>query len=225
MCYRDNIKYTIQRKIEELGIPVKLSYIEDLDEPPIGDFPKLLFDESVGDGFKVIDFESYDKFGRVVEPNLIDIVGLFMCTDTVTSEIVDYTDNIITLKEPINKSMVKYMSELTIQKGTHREDINGDYCFISSLFSRTKRLNAIVVEHYRRYEIGIFCKNDEDEAKMYRYMTQLGDIFDKDFVILDSKGEPTKEIAYIFTPLKFDITEHGRQDRLIYGSMMIKTYK
>ncbi|MGL5962556.1 MAG: hypothetical protein ACRCZ0_11505 [Cetobacterium sp.] len=226
MKYRDNIKESIKTMIEnKLGLPVKTSYLDEVEPKNVLTYPKLLFKENVGEGLRVIDLDVYDRTGKEVEPELLDIVGLFVCTNNVSSEIIDYTDNVIVLKKPINLSMVEYMSELTIQGDTHITEGVDDYFFISSLFSRVRRLNGSTTEHYRRFEIGIFCRGDEDESKSNYYTTELGGIFDKDFVIFGEDNVDTGEIAYIVDSIKFDVVEQGKQDRLIYGSFMVRTYK
>lgn len=231
MVYKDILKENIKNKISKVvDIPVLDSVKETNNLPslqPKLEYPMMLFLEYLEENkIKVIDYQQYDKKGINVAPKLEDIIGLYICNATNKSEILDYDGikGVITLADNhLGLDMVEYMDELIIEQEVQPKEIK-DYIFVTSLSNFSKRLNHNVVEDYRRFEIGIFCYDDENENKCNYYMDVLKSEFDTDFEILDSDTK-AKKMAYIFNPLKFNVTINGEENRVVYGSIMIKTYK
>lgn len=231
MVYKDILKENIKNKISKVvDIPVLDSVKETDNLPslqPKLEYPMMLFLEYLEENkIKVIDYQQYDKKGINVAPKLEDIIGLYICNATNKSEILDYDgiEGVITLADNhLGLDMVEYMDELIIEQEVQPKEIK-DYIFVTSLSNFSKRLNHNVVEDYRRFEIGIFCYDDENENKCNYYMDVLKSEFDTDFEILGSDTK-AKKMAYIFNPLKFNVTINGEENRVVYGSIMIKTYK
>lgn len=231
MEYKDILKDTIKNKISQVvDIPV-FDSVKDTEKLPCLkpqlEYPKMLFLEYLEENkIKVIDYQQYDIKGINVAPKMDNIIGLYICHATKKSEILDYdgVEGVITLADNnLGLDLVEYMDELIIEQEVQPKEIR-DYIFITSLSNFSKRLNQNVVEEYRRFEIGIFCYDDENENKCNYYMNVLKNEFDTDFEILGSDTK-AKKMAYIFNPLKFNVTINGEENRVVYGSIMIKTYK
>lgn len=222
--YIDILKETIKHKINNvLNIPVKDTIVtEDKLEDKKIKFPKLLVSEKIDSNtIKVIDLHKYDTMGVEETPVLKDIVGLYVCNTTVKSLVKSYDNGIIMLEDDIIDSIVEYIDEFTIESSDEDCKIeNKDYIYITSLHNFNRKLNYNVSEVYRRFEIGLFCYDDPDESKCNKYMDILRDEFESDFKLLNSNDS-----AYIFNPMKFDVVENGKLNRVIYGSIMIRTYK
>lgn len=222
--YKDILKENIISKIRKiLDIPVIDNILhEDNKNDKQFSFPKLLIKKIISETeIEVIDFKSYDEMGLDIIPSLKNIVGLYLCIDEELFLITDYIDGTIILEKEIPNTIVEYVDvcEIVANKTCEKNEVN-DYMYVSSISNFGRRLNYKLTETYRRFEIGIFCYNDPNESKCNYYMEKLRDEFSSDFKLVESN-----ELAYIFNPIKFDIVENGRLNRVIYGSIMIKTYK
>ena len=227
--YRDSLKETIKYKISQvLDIPVKDSVIDTKKPTGMSSYPKMLFKSYISETeIQVIDYDTYDIKGREVPPILDNVVGLYICNATKKSEIVAYDESkgVITLADnQLGSKMVEYINELIIETDNQVEDTE-DYILITSLHNFSRRLNNNLVEDYRRFQIGVFCNEDPNENKCNYYMEILRRDFDRDFQIVDSDFKKTKDTAYVYSPIKFDVEENGKLNRVVYGSVMIKTYK
>lgn len=222
--YKDILKESIISKIRKiLDIPVRDNILhEDSKNDKQFSFPKLLIKNIISENeIEVIDFKSYDEMGLETIPSLKNTIGLYLCIDDNRFLITDYVDGIIVLENEISNTIVEYVDvcEIVSENACEKTEIN-DYVYVSSISNFGRRLNYKLTETYRRFEIGIFCYNDPNESKCNYYMEKLRDEFSFDFKLIESN-----ELAYIFNPIKFDIVENGRLNRVIYGSIMIKTYK
>ncbi|MGL5100827.1 MAG: hypothetical protein ACRC6B_12500 [Fusobacteriaceae bacterium] len=221
----DYLKGTIMNKIRSC-LDIKVTDIvipkdEDI-ETKIAEFPKLLFIGYEGDnGIKVADLDYFINYGTYEQPVLENVEGLSIYNMGRESTIVSWEGNILTLTDNgLGSDMIVDIDELVI--GSPVEEGTEDYIYVKSLHNLSKRLNKLTVEDFRRFEIGIFVYEDSNENKSNYYMSELRGEFDEDFTI--KEAERTKS-AYIQSPLKFEVTEDGKTNRIIYGSIMIKTYK
>lgn len=218
----DYLKKTIIEKLsKEVNIEIKESLVESESKPT-----KLLFKKKINDNtIEVIDFESYDMYGIEVYPILVGIENLCIYIEDVdfTSKIVNYSNGILELEKYVTDI---YMEELLTSMDVLSKECdntnNEDYIYISSLYSLNKRLNATTTEYYRRFEIGVFIYNDPNQNKCNYYMKKISKSLDKDFNIID-EHKNNIDYAYIFNPIKFDVEENGKLNRVVYGSIMIKT--
>lgn len=221
MTYRDILKDTIKNKIENIvDIPVLDTVVDKVFIKNKTLYPKMIFVKKLDDTvIQVIDYETYDLKGVEKPPILNNVVGLYISNATSKSEIIEYNNGILVLDKELD-SMNEYIDELNIVESEQPTVSTEDYIHITSLHNFNNRKNAKLVEVFRRFEIGVFCYDDPNESKCNYYMEILRDEFDKDFTILDSK-----DVAYIYNPMKFDVVENGKLNRIIYGSIMLKTYK
>lgn len=222
--YKDILKESIISKIRKiLDIPVRDNILhEDNKNDKQFSFPKLLIKNIISENeIEVIDFKSYDEMGLEIIPSLKNTIGLYLCIDDNKFLIIDNVDGTIVLENKIPNTMIEYVDvcEILSDDTCEKTEVN-DYVYVSSISNFGRRLNYKLSETYRRFEIGIFCYNDPNESKCNYYMEKLRDEFSFDFKLVESN-----ELAYIFNPIKFDIVENGRLNRVIYGSIMIKTYK
>ncbi|MGL4999673.1 MAG: hypothetical protein ACRC5T_11950 [Cetobacterium sp.] len=224
MINKDILKETIKNKLERvLDIPVKITTLKQKIETR-DIFPKMIFMERVGDlMIRVVDYEIYDKMGVEKPPVLENIVGLYICNATSKSLISSYDEvNGIVVTETELAPMVESIDELIIESEAESTDTE-DCVYITSLHSFNNRKSANLVEVFRRFELGLFCYDDDDEAKCNHYMELIRDEFDKDFQLeYETKRGNT---AYINSPMRFDVVENGKLNRIVYGSIMLKTYK
>lgn len=226
---RDHLKRTIIDKISKVvEIEVKDNLVENKTKAIT--YPKLIFEEySTEGGISVIDFEKYDMYGIEEKPILNNVVGLYVCDNDTNNKslIKGYENGILILGDDgLGSKLVEYMSELTILSNS--DDVvteeEKDYIYVSSLHNLNRRLNYTTKEIYRRFEIGIFIYDDPNQDKSNYYMDCISSVLDRDFIVTNENNERV-DYAYIYNPLKFDVEENGKTNRVVYGSIMIKTYK
>lgn len=230
--YFDNMKYTIMKMIEDgLGIKVVDAPLKQLpQESDTREYPKLLFKSYVGDSitdFNVIDYNSYDMYDKEVVPQLEGIVGLsvYNTSNRLSSKIVGYDNGILNTETGVGAKMYKYSDELVImQSEEDKEGEKNDYVIVSSIYNFNKTLTGSVVEEYRRFDIMLFTYDDLNADKSNSIMRKLQDVFKRDFILMDNTGKKTRECVYISNQLKFDISEYNITNRVIRGSMLLKTY-
>ncbi len=226
---RDHLKRTIIDKISKVvEIEVKDNLIENKTKAIT--YPKLIFKEySTDGGIKVIDFEKYDMYGIEEAPILDNVVGLYVCDNDTNNKslIKGYSNGLLILGDNgLGYELVEYMSELTILSSPDdvvTED-STDYIYVSSLYNLNKRLSYNSKEVFRRFEIGVFIYDDPTQDKCNYYMDTISSVLDRDFKVVDEDGVKV-DYAYIYNPIKFDVEENGKTNRVVYGSVMIKTYK
>lgn len=227
--YYDELKQTIIKKLnDKLDIQV-LDNLENLDTVAKTEYPKMLFVEYLDIDKKiirVIDYITYDTKGVEVAPNLQNIVGLYIHSSVNKSLIKSYDNGVMVLEDSqLGSQMNEYIDELIIESDNNETVKPKDYVYISSLHNMNKRLNKSVVELFRRFEVGVYCYDDTNENKANEYMKAIYECLDEDLQIVDEQGNITKYMANIYSPLKFEVTENGKSDRVIYGSIMYRTYK
>jgi hypothetical protein len=222
MIYEDKLKNTIIAKIKKVvNIPV-IDSVEDKVSRSVVSYPKMLFMEQIDKlTIRVVDYEIYDKMEVEKPPLLENVVGLYICNATSKSLIKSYDSEkgIIVLESGLG-SMVEGMDELIIESDKPTEEKIEDYIYVTSLSNFSRKLNYSTVEVFRRFEIGVFCYDDKNENKCNYYMEVLRSEFDRDFNLLNSN-----ETAYISNAMKFDVVENGKLNRVVYGSILLKTYK
>lgn len=222
---RDNLKHTIINNIKK-NIDIKvLDTLIGTEENTSMEYPRMIFKSYISENeIEVIDYNEYDKKSIEKHPILENVIGLNLLIDGTNnkSKIINYSNGIITLENSLKLN--EYISELIISSKDTIPQENEDYVYISSLHDMSKRLNYSLKECYRRFEIGLFVYNDANQEKSSYYMERISSSLDRDFLIYDINGNKIDK-AYIFNPIKFDIEENGKTNRVIYGSIMIKVYK
>lgn len=227
--YYDELKQTIIRKLRDRLDIIVLDKIEDLDTSSKTEYPKMLFVGYLDNNKKsirVIDYITYDTKGVEVPPDLQNVVGLYIHSSTNKSLIKSYDNGIMVLEDnQLGSKMDEYIDELVIESANNEPEKLKDYVYVSSLHNVNKRLNLSVVEMFRRFQIGVYCYDDPNENKANYYMKEIYDCLDKDLQVINEQGNITRNMANIYNPLKFEVTENGKSDRVIYGSIMYRTYK
>lgn len=195
---------------------------------------KVIFDSYVDNDttkLKILDYNKLDLLGVKTPPIFnIDIQGFYVFSENSSSEILSYDDKIgiLSLKNELGSILEGQISELTIKVDeTMPNESVSDYIYVRSLHNINRRLNIPNRELYRRFEIGIFCYSDANEDKANYYMEKIRTALDRNFPIYDSNSKEERnkiDDAYITNPLKFEVVEDGKLDRVVYGTIMVQTY-
>lgn len=226
MVYFDSIKETIKKMIKDtLGNDITITDV--LNKKQEFNNYKVLFNSYVDNDkskIKIISYEEYDVYGKEVPPVFASsIVGLFIYNDNISYKISDYDNGILTLENEID-GMKKNINELIISSSEPSGNDDTDMILISSIYNFNKTLSKILVENYRRFDIVYYVYNDENENKANYFMNKIGNIFNRDFFLINEKNETTKELCYIQSQLRFELSEYNISSRIIRGTMLVKTY-
>lgn len=226
--FYDELKQTI---IKMMRWKLDVSILESPTQSPIknkkSSFPKLLF-KSYYKGLKkkinVIDYDKYDMYGIKQIPNIEqDIKGMYVIYNRNKYKIVKYSDGLLELETDI-LNLSEYNDMLTIEE-CESEVKEKDFIIVTCPYNFNKTLNANTVENYRKFQIDIFIYNDTDENKVAYYTDKIHKIFERDFQILDNKDLKIKgQFAYIYQQLSFDVVEYNITNKIVRGTMLIRTY-
>lgn len=230
MEYFDKVKYTVINMLrEKIDIPIYDSPIKtNFNTDKKFKFPKLLFKQYNKNKYNeiyVIDFDSYDKYGKEEIPNFdgVDIVGKFVVINKEKYEIIKYQYGLITLKN--NVLNLSECEDVIILADEPNKEISEDFIIISIPYNYNKVLNLSLVENYCRIQIDIFINEDLNGDKIYKYTKIIHDTLDRDFNLREEDNIIIKnKIAYIYSPLSFGITEYNLTNKIVRGNMLVKTY-
>lgn len=217
----DNLKNTIIKKIKsKVDIPVKDNLLEDSTEL---ENIKFLIKNKIDDNkIEVISYDMYDVYGKEIHPEFSDVNDLVVKIGESKFNVINYREGILDLEGSLEGVDIhEHYTTLEIVGKVNTEKLE-DYIYVSSLHAFNKRLNATTNEYYRRFEIGVFVYNDPCQNKCRKYLKQISSAINKDFNIIDDEGKNI-DYAYIFNPMKFDVEENGKLNRVLYGSIMLKT--
>lgn len=230
MCF-DDIKYTIMYMLNKNGYIVTDTPIDFDKKMPLNiEFPNILFKSYDEDYTKIniIDYDYYNKYGEEKIPNFdIDIINNYLILDNIKVRIIDYDKEFgtITTDKVLSKTLFPYNDMLYISVDDEEIKKNEDVIFLSSSYSYMVNKNINVIEYYRRFNFNVFIFDDIGDNKAIEYMKSLYSIFERDFPLLDKNYEMTKKYGYIANPLTFDITETNITNKILRGSILIRTYK
>lgn len=230
MCF-DDVKYTIMYMLKKNGYVVTDTPIDFDKKMPLNTtLPNILF-KSYNDDYakiNIIDYDYYSKYGEEKIPNFdIDIVNSYLIIDDYKSKIIDYDKNIgmVTVEKMLDKTLFPYNDILYISIDDNKIKKKEDIIFLSSSYSYMVNKNINVIEYYRRFNFNIFIFNDMGDDKVTEYITSLYNIFERDFPLLNENYKMSKKYGYIVNPLTFDITETNITNKILRGSILIRTYK
>lgn len=225
--YYDELKQTIIKMIQwDIDIPVLDSPIENNVTNKKFKFPILLFKSYYRNEkhiINVIDYKYYDKFGKEKIPKIKQsLKGMYVICNNQKYKIVEYNNGKLELETNIY-NLSEYNDMIVIEE--ENEEIKKDFILITSPYNYNRTMNANTVENFRRFQIDIFLYNDLDEDKVTYYTKKLHKIFERDFQILDRYSlKINGQFAYIQDQLSFDIPEYNISNKIVRGSMLIRTY-
>lgn len=227
--FYDELKNTIIKMIQQkLDIKVTDSPIGKKLKNKEFQFPIFLFKSyyrNTKHKFNVIDYEKYDTYGIEDIPKIdFSIKNMYIIYENQRYKIISYNNGVLEIETDIN-NLSKDNDTFVIE--TFGEDINveKDFILVSSPYSYDNRLDYNTVENFRRFQIDIFVYNDLHDNKNIYYRKEIQKIFDRDFQILDKNGKKiNKQFAYIQSQLYFDVVEYNASNKIIRGSMLIRTY-
>lgn len=227
----DAVKNTMMYMLEKNGYTVTDTPIDFGEKMPLNiKLPSVLFKSYADDYAKIdiLDYDTYVKYGKEQIPNFdIDIINSYLMVDDNKTRILDYDKETgtITTENVLSKSLFAYNDVLYISIDENRIKKNDDVIFLSNSYSYMVNKNMNVIEYYRRFNFNIFIFEDIGDSKTAEYMTSLYKIFERDFPILNEDYQKTKKYAYISNPLTFDISETNITNKILRGSILIRTYK
>lgn len=229
--YYDELKYTIIKMIQkQLNITVLDSPVEKNINNKKYEFPILLFKSYYNNNeknkFNIIDYEKYDTYGIEEMPNLdISIIkDMYVIFDGQRYKIINYNNGVLEIDTVIN-NLSAYNDMFMIESFGEDIDLTKDYIIVSSPYSYDNRIDYNTVENFRRFQIDIFLYNDLNDSKVTYNTQEIQRLFNRDFQILDKSGNKIKkQFAYIQSNLTFDIVEYNISNKIVRGSMLIRTY-
>lgn len=170
---------------------------------------------------KVIDSGAYFNYRKEEIPILENIVGTKVVLNNKEYEITQWNEEngVVSLTPEIN-SIYEYNDVLKITSNPKAKDFI--LCYAPYQYSKTKNYN--LVENYQRFHIDVFIQDDLNNNKIAMYTTKIGRLFNRDFVVLDENNKKTKESIYIASQLYFDIGDYNITNKILRGSMLLKTY-
>lgn len=230
----DNLKLTIMEKLKENFKDIVITDTPINNDIKTKDYrlPKVLFKDYKDKNHKsieVIDYETYNKYMEEKIPNFnnINIVNLNITENNEKkSKILEWDDIIGVLK--LDKSMSNlhpYNSILYILNDSENvEEVNKDFIFVYSSYNYANTLNKNMVEYFHRFNIDVFIYNDLNNNKIDFYSRKIHEIFNRDFNLLNEDMVLSKDVAYIYNQLSFDMSEYNISNKILRGSMLIRTY-
>lgn len=194
--------------------------------------PKVLF-KSYKDKkckhLEVIDYEQFDKYGTEKTPNFenINIKDYYLCLNEKSKhKIINWDDNVsvFEIETPLKK-LYEYNDILEIKNKDEDMDklINKDFIYVYSPYNFANTLNKNTVFYNRRFNIDIFIYNDKHNEKIDYYTKEIHNLFSHDFIILNENKEKTRNMAYIYTQLNFNMSEYNISNKIVRGNMLIRT--
>lgn len=227
--YYDELKQTIIKMIQkELNISVLDSPIEKNVKNKEYKFPILLF-KSYYKGnknkFNIIDYTKYDLYNSEEIPKIkTSIKNMYIVFENHRYKIINYNNGVLEIETNIN-NLSSYNDIFIIEDFGEHIDTNKDYIIVSSPYSYDNRIDYNTVENFRRFQIDIFLYNDLNDSRITYYTKVIQKIFNRDFQILDkSNNKINRQFAYIHSQLNFDIVEYNISNKIVRGSMLIRTY-
>lgn len=226
--YYDELKQTIIKMIQSnVDIPVLDSPIEKSVTNKQFKFPILLFKSyyrNQKNKINVIDFEKYDKYSRVEIPKIKQpIEGMYILCNSQRYKIVAYNNGILELETDIN-NLSEY-NDMLIIDGIDEGIVDKDFILVTSPYNYNNTMNYNTVENFRRFQIDLFLYHDLNEDKNTYYTKKIHKIFERDFQILNKDNIKIRgQFAYIQQQLSFDLVEYNLSNKIVRGSMLIRTY-
>lgn len=215
----DKLKHTIIKMLKETLPNVTVSdtpFVENITSSTL----KLLFKEQIDDNtIKVIDYDKYVDYMLEEVPNIENITEVVI--NSIKYNVTEYNseEGILVLDNKVS-NLLEYNDVIELEQ---KLEVKEDFIYYYSPNGYSKTLNGNVVEYYNRQHLDIFIVNDEHNDKVGYYKKTLGKLFNRNFVLYDEESK-TKEVAYVVSQLSFSISEYNVSNKILRGSMLIKTY-
>lgn len=149
---------------------------------------------------------------------------MYVIFDGQRYKIINYNNGVLEIDTVIN-NLSAYNDMFMIESFGEDIDLTKDYIIVSSPYSYDNRIDYNTVENFRRFQIDIFLYNDLNDSKVTYNTQEIQRLFNRDFQILDKSGNKIKkQFAYIQSNLTFDIVEYNISNKIVRGSMLIRTY-
>lgn len=227
--YIDKIKNTIMYMIEKkLNIKVTDTPIDTKNDSKNIQY-KLLFKSYVDNDIKkiqLIDYNEYNDYLKEIIPEIVslDIENSCLEFNGVEYKIKSYENGVFTLYDNLDK-LDSYYDILFLKLKGENISKNIDFIFVNSPYNYSDRLDYNTLIMYRRFNLNIFVYNDKNNNMIDYYTNELGDLFSRDFFLLDENYEKTNIMIHIQNELNFDMSEYNISNKIIRGSILLKYYK
>lgn len=228
-----DLKYTIMNMLKsQFDILVTDTPINNEKEKDNFMFPPVLFKKYYDDTYtriQVIDYDKYVNYRKEVIQtfNNLNIYRFNLTKEDGTSVYIkEYDTNIGAFEtfEPMD-NLLEYNDKLYVLKSTEEvQEKEKDFIYVYSAYNYANTMNKNTVAHYNRINIDIFIYDDEDNHKMDNYCDIIHKLFERDFTIYDDENKKIGT-AYIQTQLSFNMSEYNISNKILRGSMLIRTYK
>ena len=208
-----SLKTTIMEMIKnELRIEVVDTPIVD-GEKTSQSFLFVDYVDGLKNKFKVINYNEYDLYGRevIVSDMAIESVTIDGTNYKVSS--YDGRKGILVLEEEIHRLM-PYEDKIDLMT------VGNEFVLVTSPYSYTRRVNRNTIEYYHRYQFDLFLYDESSEDKLDYIIDKLHMLFSVDFSIDNSNS-----YAFIQSPLTFKRIEFLNTDKVVRGSILLRTYK
>lgn len=182
----------------------------------------VLFKEYISDNeLRIVDYDIYIKYGKDKIPTIDNLEGASLFKENGEETIIKrYENGILELELPLY-NLLEYNDKLYISSPS---EINNDFIYIHSAYNYARTMNQNTIEYFRRFNIDIFIYDDDEERKVDYYSEVIHSLFERSFVIRD-EYKNIVDVAHIQSQLSFNVTEYNLSNKILRGSMLIKTYK
>lgn len=228
-----DLKYTIMNMLKtQFDILVTDAPINNGKKKDDFMLPSLLFKKYYDDTHTRIQVIDYDKYVNYRKEEIqtfdnFNVYRYYLTKEDGTSVFIkEYDTNIGAMEtfEPI-ENLLEYNDKLYVLKSSEQVDEKEkDFIYVYSAYNYANTMNKNTVAYYNRINIDIFLYDDEDNHKVDYYCDIIHKLFERDFNIYDDDGKKI-DTAYIQTQLSFNMSEYNISNKILRGSMLIRTYK
>ena len=228
---KDFVKLTLIKMVSDLKLQNLIvcdGHIESKNENIPTQYPKMLFKSFIDTTHvEVIDFDKYDTYGEEIPPIIVgDVSGIELQFNNknIGSVISSYdpTNGIIEIDKSPSENCFKYNTTITFADVDRKPNSeNKIEIYPISTINRVKNKN--ITEKIRRYDLILFTFKDDNGDLSDYYSDMIQQVLQRDFILLDENYEKTKSIVYIEDQCRFDLLEYNKNNRVVRGTILLKT--
>lgn len=228
----DLVKKTLVKMIKELNlndIEISDGHIESTENTETRSHPKMFFKKMIDTkNIQVVDFEQYDLYDIEEVPVIIgDISGIEIQFDNKDVGIIassyDPINGVITIEDELLSEVVFELSTIVTFKETGRKSDCKNKLEIYPISTINVVHNKNITSKVRRYDLMLFTVGDSNGDIVDYYSDEIQKVLRRDFVLLDNSGDKTRSVVYIEDPCRFDLIEYNKDNRVVRGTILLKT--
>lgn len=225
----DEIRNTILYYLQDIGLPI-VDGLEKKEDVIPSENINLIFENFVdGNKLQIKAYleEDFNMYGIKKYLDNINVPSNLISSENneTVYNIVNYTDNIITLNSPIVADFYEGFTKLIVyEEPNEKPNENDDYIQINQNSFFTIKKNNNLTENYARYDVLFYLKNDGNELKSNYYSKKISEIFDSNKLIINEENQKTNKLMYIRERVQSDVFVNNVVDKILRCTMLIKYY-